>query len=241
MRSILELQRLGADPHAPFPPTRNALKAPNGLLAWGGDLHPHRLLSAYRDGIFPWYSEGQPVLWWSPAPRCVLFPEKVYLSRRTRRRFNSGEYRLTADSAFVQVIQACAEPRGDESGTWITHDMIDAYGRLHSMGYAHSVEVWRDNDLAGGIYGLAIGSVFFGESMFSRQTDGSKIALVALCKLLAGWNFGLLDCQVGNPHLYRMGAKDISRHEFELRLAELLPASCQAGSWRTSADFDRRW
>ena len=241
MRSILELQRLDADPHAPFPSTRHALKTPNGLLAWGGDLHPHRLLSAYRAGVFPWYSEGQPVLWWSPAPRCVLFPQDVYLSRRTRRRFNRGDYRLTADSAFEQVIRACAEPRGGESGTWITRDMIEAYCRLNSMGYAHSVEVWLDDDLAGGIYGLAIGSVFFGESMFSRHTDGSKIALVALCKQLVAWDFGLLDCQVGNPHLYRMGAVDISRREFESLLARLIPIRHEPGSWSDAVDFDRRW
>lgn len=241
MRSILDLPRLGEDPDAPFPPGREALDAPNGLLAWGGDLHPRRLLAAYRAGIFPWYSEGQPLLWWSPAPRCVILPGEVHLSRRTRRRYNSGRYRLSADTAFAQVIAACAEPRAYERGTWITAEMQAAFTRLHRMGHAHSVEVWEGEALRGGIYGLAVGAVFFGESMFSRSVDASKIALVALCRLLEDERFGLLDCQVGNPHLFRMGAVQLSRGDFEKQLAQLVDEPRETGSWRERAAFGARW
>jgi leucyl/phenylalanyl-tRNA--protein transferase len=241
VRSILDLPRLRSAPDAPFPPTRDALDSPNGLLAWGGDLHPQRLLAAYRAGIFPWYAEGQPVLWWSPAPRCVIFPDQVHLSKRTRRRYNSGVYRLTADSAFDEVIAGCAGPRGYDAGTWITPDMRRAYGELHRMGIAHSVEVWRESALCGGIYGLAIGSVFFGESMFSRAVDASKIALIALCRLLHAWDFGMLDCQVGNPHLFRMGALEISREAFEEWLEHLLAQPREPGSWRDCVAFEARW
>jgi leucyl/phenylalanyl-tRNA--protein transferase len=241
MRSILDLPRLGSDPGSPFPPTSDALDSPNGLLAWDGDLQPERLLRAYRSGIFPWYSEGQPLLWWSPAPRCVLFPEKAYLSRRTRRRYNSGVYRLTADTAFVDVMQGCAEPRSYENATWITQDMLGAYDKLFRLGYAHSVEVWEGEILVGGIYGLALGEVFFGESMFSRRTDASKIALVALCRHLNRRGFGLLDCQVGNPHLYRMGCEEISRGRFELLLRQLIERPQAAENWTGAAAFGERW
>ena len=241
MRSILDLPRLGRDPDAPFPATRDALGSPNGLLAWGGDLHPQRLLAAYRAGIFPWYAEGQPVMWWSPAPRCVIFPDQVHLSKRTRRRYNSGTYRLAADTAFDEVVAACAAPRGHDPGTWITSDMRRAYGSLHRMGIAHSVEVWREDELCGGIYGLAMGSIFFGESMFSHAVDASKIALVALCRQLHAWNFGLLDCQVGNPHLFRMGALEIGREAFEEWLEYLLARPQPPGSWRDRAAFEARW
>jgi leucyl/phenylalanyl-tRNA--protein transferase len=241
MRSILDLPRLGDDPAAPFPPTRDALDAPNGLLAWGGDLDPQRLLAAYRAGIFPWYSAGQPVLWWSPAPRCVLVPPAVHLSRRTRRRYNSGRYRLSADGAFAEVVAGCAAPRAYDRGTWITDELRAAFERLHELGHAHSVEVWCDDQLVGGIYGLAMGSVFFGESMFNRGVDGSKIALVALCRLLDGWDYGLLDCQIGNPHLFRMGAVELSRRAFERRLRLLAEDERAPGSWRERARFETRW
>lgn len=241
MKSILDLPRLGDDPLAPFPDPDSALKSPNGLLAWGGDLHPQRLLLAYRSGIFPWYSSGQPVLWWSPAPRCVIFPSQVHLSRRTRRRYNSGGFRLTADTAFDEVISACAAPRSYETGTWITPGMSTAYARLHRMGHAHSLEVWRNGTLCGGIYGLAIGSVFFGESMFSRSADASKIALVALCRQLAGWSYGLLDCQVANPHLFRMGAVEISRDAFRDWLEHLLVQPQARGPWTDRVAFEERW
>jgi leucyl/phenylalanyl-tRNA--protein transferase len=241
MRSILDLPRLGTDPGAPFPATGEALDSPNGLLAWGGDLEPVRLLNAYRAGIFPWYSEGQPVLWWSPAPRCVLFPDQAHLSRRTRRRYNSGVYRLSADTAFKEVVAACAAPRNYDTGTWITRDMREAYVRLHHMGHAHSVEVWSEEELCGGIYGLAVGAVFFGESMFSRRTDGSKIALLALCRQLHAWKFGLLDCQVGNPHLYRMGAVKLGRDSFEEWLEHLVDQPRDIGAWTDRFAPETRW
>ena len=241
MRSILDLPRLGENPGAPFPDTRLALRSPNGLLAWGGDLDPRRLLRAYRMGIFPWYSDGQPVLWWSPAPRCVIYPADVYLSRRTRRRYNSGRYRLTADNAFDDVIEGCAGPRAYDAGTWITPELRQAFGHLHRWGYAHSVEVWQDDELCGGIYGLTIGSVFFGESMFSRSTDASKIALIALCRLLEHRGFGLLDCQVANPHLRRMGAVEVNRRLFERQLRKLVEEPREIGSWHGRVEFAERW
>ena len=241
MKSILDLPRLGADPRSPFPAVEEALESPNGLLAWGGDLHPERLLQAYRSGIFPWYSEGQPILWWSPVPRCVLFPENVYLSKRTRRRYNSGVFKLSIDSAFEQVIEACAQPRVYEKSTWITQDMNEAYTRLHLAGHAHSLEVWMDGQLAGGIYGLSLGGVFFGESMFSHQTDASKIALVALCRKLAASGSRMLDCQVGNPHLYSMGAVDISREEFQSLLNAGINEAATVIDWDLPPDFDSRW
>lgn len=241
MRSILELPHVGADPLSPFPPVTTALESPNGLLAWGGDLHPDRLLRAYRQGIFPWYSEGQPVLWWSPAPRCVLYPAKVHLSRRTRRRFNSGDYRLSIDTAFETVIAACAESRADENGTWITRDMETAYVLLHRMGHAHSLEVWKNDCLAGGIYGLAMGGIFFGESMFSHQTDGSKIALIALCRLLEEHGFDVLDCQVGNPHLYSMGAEEVSREAFQTMLGSGLDRKTTTINWTPGPLAANHW
>jgi len=241
VKSIRDLPRLGDDPAAPFPLTRDALRSPNGLLAWGGDLHPQRLLAAYRAGIFPWYSAGQPVLWWSPAPRCVIYPEQAHLSRRTRRRYNSGLYRLSADTAFEAVISGCARPRAGESGTWITAELHRAFVQLHDMGHAHSIEVWHQDELCGGIYGLAIGSAFFGESMFSRATDASKIALLALCRQLAAWNYGLLDCQVGNPHLFRMGAVEIDRQTFEAELSYLVERDQPVGAWTDRVNFMPRW
>ena len=209
---------LSQDPNSPFPPTEQALANPPGLLAAGGDLSPARLVNAYRQGIFPWYSDDQPILWWSPAPRCVLYPKDVHISRRLRRRYNQGAFALTCDQAFAEVIEACAQPRFEHDGTWITQEMRLAYIRLHALGIAHSIEAWVDGELAGGIYGLALGGVFFGESMFSKQEDGSKVALVTLCRQLNRWNFTLLDCQISNPHLLSMGAIEIPRAEFNHHL-----------------------
>jgi len=209
---------LASDPESPFPPADEALDDPPGLLAAGGDLSPARLVNAYRQGIFPWYSDGQPILWWSPAPRCVLYPHKIHVSRRLKRRYNQGQFTLTTDQAFERVIEECAGPRRDHDDTWITTDMIDAYTRLHTLGVAHSVEVWTGDQLAGGIYGLSLGRVFFGESMFSNHADASKIALVALCRQLREWDFTLMDCQVSNPHLLSMGAEEITRSEFNQQL-----------------------
>lgn len=237
----LQLPRLGADPRATFPPTGEALAQPNGLLAWGGGLEPERLLAAYRLGIFPWYSPDEPILWWSPAPRCVLFPAQVHLSRRTRRRYNSGEFTLTADSVFSEVIRGCAAPRGEDPGTWITAELQAAFSQLHIAGHAHSVEVWREGKLAGGIYGLALGRMFFGESMFSRETDASKVALIALCRQLERWHFGLLDCQVPNPHLKSMGATRISRQQFEQQLQHLTTQPWHPGLWTERFTVSPRW
>ena len=241
MKSILDIPQLDADPGSPFPAASKALTAPNGLLAWGGDLCSERLLNAYRAGIFPWYTQGQPLLWWSPTPRCVIFPAKIYLSKRTCRRYNSGQYTLSADQNFEGVIRACAESRGDGGGTWITPEMLDAYCNLHQVGHAHSIETWQNGELVGGIYGLAIGSVFFGESMFTRQTDAGKIALTALCKQLESWSFGMLDCQLSNPHLLRMGAREISRRDFEQRLAEGVSVVRPGGPWTEVFSPDSRW
>jgi leucyl/phenylalanyl-tRNA--protein transferase len=228
---------LSADPESPFPPSEQALEYPPGLLAAGGDLSPARLLNAYRHGIFPWYSEDEPILWWSPAPRCVLLPQSVHVSRRLKRRYNQGRFSLTVDRAFEEVINACAAPRHDHDGTWITRDMQAAYVRLHELGIAHSVETWVDGEMSGGIYGLALGRVFFGESMFSRFTDASKVALVALCKQLQQWDFTLVDCQVNNPHLVRMGAIEISRTEFNSYLED----TSDPCHWGRDFICDKRW
>ncbi len=228
---------LSADPESPFPATDLALEYPPGLLAAGGDLSPARLVNAYRHGIFPWYSGDEPILWWSPAPRCVLYPERVHVSRRLRRRYNQGDFTLTTDKAFTQVIEACALTRQDGGGTWITSEMMDAYITLHEMGIAHSVEVWLDDELAGGIYGLAIGPVFFGESMFSKVNDASKIALVALCRQLLLWGFSLMDCQVSNPHLLSMGAENVSRAIFE----QHLESTAQPDHWQHEFHTAERW
>ena len=209
------------DPPDSFPDVERAFDVPDGLLAAGGDLSGERLLYAYMHGIFPWYSEGQPILWWSPNPRCVIYPERLHVSRRLDRAMRRSEFDVSFDTDFATVIDRCARDRPGQDGTWITDDMRDAYCRLHESGWAHSIEVWSDGELAGGMYGLAIDSVFFGESMFSEQTNGSKAALIALCSVMVDWNFRLLDCQVESPHLRSMGADVVSRSRFcnELRRA----------------------
>jgi len=228
---------LSADPESAFPPIDEVLEHPPGLLAAGGDLSPQRLLNAYRQGIFPWYSEGQPILWWSPVPRCVIYPDQVHASKRLIRRYNTGHFRLSTDTAFVQVIEACAAPRTDGDGTWITSEMQEAYIRLHELGIAHSVEVRLGDELVGGIYGLGLGRVFFGESMFSSATDASKIALVALCRQLQQWKFSLVDCQIPNPHLVSMGAVEISRAEFQ----QHLQAASDRDHWQDNFQTAARW
>lgn len=206
-----------------FPPIERAMTEPNGLLAIGGDLSEQRLLNAYRHGIFPWYETGQPILWWSPAPRAVLFPEKIHISRSLKKSIRTKGYAATFDRAFRDVMQACAEPRKSGAGTWITHEMVEAYCALHEKGYAHSAETWKDEKLVGGIYGIALGKLFFGESMFCRETDASKIALVTLMQQLQAQGFKLLDCQVGNTHTFSLGAKEISRKEFKSYLLQYIP------------------
>ena len=202
-----------------FPDPELALEEPNGLLAAGGDLGPRRLLHAYRRGIFPWFSEGQPILWWSPDPRAVLWPDALRSSRSLRRTLRRGTFTVTGDTAFDRVVRECAAPRAGQDGTWITRGMAAAYGRLHRAGHAHSIECWRGADLAGGLYGVAIGRVFFGESMFSRAPDASKAALAHLCTL----GFDLIDCQLPNPHLARLGAVEMDRRRFRA----LLDALCE--------------
>ncbi len=204
-----------------FPATDTALNEPNGLLAVGGDLQPERLIAAYRSGVFPWYEEPQPILWWSPSPRSVLFPANIIISRSLRKRLRRGEYRVTCDQAFPAVIRQCATtPRRDQDGTWIGSPMEAAYCRLHEMGVAHSFEVWHEQQLVGGLYGLAIGKVFFGESMFSTRSDASKVAFVHLAKQLQAWQFAVIDCQVSNPHLFSLGAEEIPRQQFTQLLTE---------------------
>lgn len=218
------------DPPDAFPPPDRALTQPSGLLAAGGDLSVARLLAAYRRGIFPWYEEGQPILWWSPNPRAVLQPAEVHVSRSLARTLRRGNFSVTADRAFAEVIDACAMPRRSGPGTWITAAMAAAYTRLHTKGYAHSIEVWHDGRLVGGLYGVALGAVFFGESMFSRMTDASKVALARLSVHLVSRQFQLIDCQVDSPHLRSLGAELISRAAFNSRLAELLPLDVKFGT-----------
>ncbi len=215
---------LSAD--APFPPVEKALTEPNGLLAAGADLSPARILEAYRLGIFPWFNPGEPVLWWSPDPRMVLVPSEFKQSRSLKQRMKKSGYEIRVDTSFRQVMEACGEPRLGQSGTWIGRSMTDAYTQLHEMGFAHSIETWVDGELAGGLYGLAIGRMFYGESMFTRRTDASKLALAHLCGQLEKWNFGLIDCQMETMHLASLGAKPISRAAFiqeVKRLVELPP------------------
>jgi len=211
------------EPDAPpvFPPAERALREPDGLLAVGGDLSPERLLAAYRHGIFPWYGEGDPLLWWSPDPRCVFDTGEVHVSRSLRRQIRQSTWTWTLDRAFDAVIEACAAPRAYESGTWIVPSMQAAYRRMHRLGHAHSIEVWDDQRLVGGLYGVAAGRLFCGESMFSVETGGSKIALVGMCRWLHAHGVPLLDAQVTNDHLLRMGAREMPRATFLELVADL--------------------
>jgi leucyl/phenylalanyl-tRNA--protein transferase len=199
-----------------FPPPE--LAEPDGLLAVGGDLSPARLLLAYSMGIFPWFNDGDPILWWSPDPRCILDPCGLHVSRSLARTLRRGAFRVTIDRAFAAVIDACAEGRRNGAGTWITPAMREAYCRLHALGHAHSVEAWRGEELAGGLYGVCLGRCFFGESMFHRVADASKVAFVTLARHLAARGFELLDCQLPGPHLASLGAREIPRAEFLARL-----------------------
>jgi leucyl/phenylalanyl-tRNA--protein transferase len=215
-----------------FPPVDRA--SPEGLLAVGGDLRPERLLEAYRHGIFPWYNDDQPILWWSPDPRAVLFPEKLHVSRSLKRNLRLNPFTITLDSSFRNVMEQCAEPRPQypEGGTWITGDMLVAYTRLHELGYAHSVETWQDGRLVGGLYGVALGGAFFAESMFTRVDDASKVALVRLVRQLQAWDFRLIDCQQFSPHVKRFGAEEIPRSDFITRLAAALKLPDRRGRWK---------
>jgi leucyl/phenylalanyl-tRNA---protein transferase len=261
--------------NTPFPPVERALRHPDGLLAAGGNLTPDRLLDAYRHGIFPWFNENDPILWWSPDPRMVLFPAEFNVSRSLRKTLRRHDYEIRTDSAFEKVMHACAEPRLGQSGTWIHKEMIAAYTELYRMGHAHSVEVWMPKasfqpkvegetrrqrvsdagsascgttrskrgsqrsiadeselELAGGLYGVSIGRMFYGESMFSRRSDASKIALAHLAANLAYWNFGMIDCQMNTPHLASLGAREIPRTEFIRQLRELIHYPDIASPWK---------
>jgi leucyl/phenylalanyl-tRNA--protein transferase len=224
---------LGAAPQ--FPPVESALKSPNGLLAAGGDLSPIRLLQAYRQGIFPWYSEGDPILWWSPDPRTVLFPSELKISRSLEKTLRNRRFEIRFDCAFAAVMDACAAPRTGQEGTWISDDMRAAYTELHGMGYAHSVETWIDGRLAGGLYGVALGRAFFGESMFTRERDASKIALVGLVEHLRIGQFGVIDCQMHTAHLASLGARAIAREQFTGLLRELVDYPQSPGPWDANA------
>jgi len=225
------------DPPENFPDPSQALHEPNGLLAIGGDLSTSRLLYAYERGIFPWYQDDQPVLWWSPDPRAVLFPPEYHASRSLRRTARRHDYSVSIDQSFVDVIRSCAQTRAD-TGTWITPDMDAAFIELHRLGHAHSIEIWRDKTLVGGVYGINIGRVFFGESMFSREADTSKLALLKLTRLCEEFGIGLIDCQVASRHLASLGSREISRAEFNKLLGRLTAFPSPASWQRPLASLD---
>lgn len=220
---------------ADFPPVDRALAEPNGLLAAGGALDPDWLLAAYRRGIFPWYCAGEPILWWSPDPRLVLQPSRMKIRRSLRRTLTRGRFEVRFDTAFDAVVAACAKPRTASGGTWITPEMRSAYVRMHELGHAHSVEAWRDGRLVGGLYGLALGRAFFGESMFSLETDASKVALAYLTRYLESRNFDVIDCQMTTSHLLSLGAEEISRAEFCARVARAAREGAPPGRWPADA------
>ncbi|MCK9608615.1 MAG: leucyl/phenylalanyl-tRNA--protein transferase [Methylomonas sp.] len=214
------------NPNQAFPALDKALGEPNGLIAVGGCLSSQRILNAYRHGIFPWFNPGEPILWWCPDPRLVLFPDKLKVSRSLQKTLRKQLFQIRYDCAFEQVIAACAAPRSDQGGTWITEDMKQAYLRLHRQGIAHSVEAWQDQQLVGGLYGIGIGQVFFGESMFHHKTDASKVVFAHLVGQLSVWGYQLIDCQVSSEHLFSLGAEEIPRKVFAgllNRLCELRP------------------
>lgn len=215
-----------------FPDTSFALEDPNGLLAVGGDLSSERILTAYSKGIFPWYSDGQPILWWSPNPRMILIPSEIHIGRSNKKLFKNSKHTVTVDTAFERVMEACAEiPRTDQDGTWITDEMLEAYSRLHKEGHAHSVEVWNNGDLVGGLYGIAMGKAFFGESMFSLESGASKLGFMTLVKNLVIWNYSLIDCQVYTDYLATFGAKNVARETFNFILSSSLQ-DLNAPSWK---------
>jgi len=220
-----------------FPPVSEAFDEPNGLLCAGGQLEPEVLLSAYSQGIFPWFDDDQPILWWSPNPRMIIEIDSFKASRSVRKLIRRGEFSFSLDTAFEQVIEDCAAPRRDDNGTWITHEMRHAYLRLHHLGFAHSVEVWQESELVGGLYGVAIGSQFFGESMFSKASNASKAALTILVEQLSRWGFALIDCQVANPHLESLGAIEIQRSDFLARIAVTCSTGRQQTHWNLDPDL----
>jgi len=224
-------------PDEPFPPVTAALADPNGLLAVGGELSAVRLIDAYRHGIFPWFSPGQPVLWWSPDPRMVLMPHELKVSHSLRKALRKRDYEVRADTCFRAVMQACAEPRPEQGGTWISAGMIAAYCALHEQGLAHSIETWIDGELAGGLYGVALGRMFYGESMFTHAAGASKIALVHLVRQIERWHFGMIDCQMHTRHLASLGAREIPRADFMRKLQELVDYPGVTGHWELDDDL----
>jgi leucyl/phenylalanyl-tRNA--protein transferase len=228
------------DAEAPFPPVRRALQEPNGLLCAGGDLSMRRLLDAYRHGIFPWYSGGEPILWWSPDPRMVLFCEELKVSRSLGKSVRNKGYEVRIDTAFDAVLAGCAAPRGGEAGTWLGPTMRAAYLALHRAGHAHSFETWRQGELVGGLYGVAIGRMYYGESMFSRATDASKVALVALVAELRARGFPMIDCQMRTPLLASLGAREIPRADFLRRVSMLVNYATPSGLWQAPAAHEAR-
>ena len=224
------------NPQQPFPPAHLAMRDPNGLLAIGGDLAPQRLLRAYAHGIFPWYNPDEPILWWCPNPRAVLEPRSFHVSRSLAKTLRRGDYTLSFDRAFAEVLNACAGARRASRGTWLGEDMQQAYRQLHQQGHAHSLEVWRDGALIGGLYGIALGRVFFGESMFSRADDASKVALYWLCRQLDEWDFELIDCQVSSAHLMSLGAIELERDHFLARLSRAVQAPGKPAPWAFTID-----
>jgi leucyl/phenylalanyl-tRNA--protein transferase len=220
-----------------FPPLERALRRPNGLLAAGGDLSPQRLLRAYRRGIFPWYSPGDPILWWSPDPRTVLFPAELHIGRTLRKTLRKRAFEVRADTAFATVIERCGEPRPGQSGTWITDEMKHAYIGLHALGLAHSVESWREGELVGGLYGVALGRMFFGESMFSRESNASKVGFVHMVAQFRTWGMPLIDCQMPTSHLASFGAREIPRSEFLDLVHHLVPQPARSSPWHLDDDL----
>ncbi|MCK5355158.1 MAG: leucyl/phenylalanyl-tRNA--protein transferase [Methyloprofundus sp.] len=216
----------------PFPAITQALTEPDGLLAVGGCLSTQRIINAYSQGIFPWYSHDEPILWWSPDPRLVVFPEKLHLSKSLQKALRKQIFTVTFDHAFAQVIKACAAPRAGDSGTWLLTDMQQAYCRLHDEGHAHSIETWYQGELVGGLYGIAIGQVFFGESMFHRKTDASKVAFVSLVQQLSSWGYQLIDCQVHTQHLVSLGAEEIPRSHFATLLQQYRHCQPHSTAWQ---------
>jgi len=224
-------------PRDPFPPVDTALRDPNGLLAAGADLSPPRLLDAYRRGIFPWSADEEPILWWTPDPRMVLFVDELHVARSLRRRIRSGLFTVTADLAFDDVVAGCADPRPDGEGTWITGAIADAYGELHRSGHAHSIEAWMGDELVGGLYGVTIGRMFYGESMFTREPDASKVALAFAVRQLQRWEFELIDCQMSTTHLASLGAREIPRREFLNRVDALTARAAVPSPWHLDSDL----
>ncbi|MFK8028340.1 MAG: leucyl/phenylalanyl-tRNA--protein transferase [Gammaproteobacteria bacterium] len=224
---------------APFPPAESALKDPEGLVAVGGDLSPRRLLRAYHEGLFPWFEEDQPILWWSPNPRGILYPREFIAHKSLLRTIKNKQWKISFDKSFLAVMEACAAPRSNSRGTWITCDMIEAYSNLHQLNHAHSLEVHNESgDLIGGIYGISIGTIFFGESMFCKETDASKVALLYLSAYLDNWGYAVIDTQLPSTHLASLGGRKIPRESYLEQLPKLTAESCSQQAWRTQPDID---